>query len=147
MTSAPFAPPPKSRYFHSAQEGQASGPPQPASFSPSPSLARYGPPRMRQARQALGGVDEREVHAPGVDADRDRLAPERAGAADALQDVAVEGDHVPVEAAGQGGLGVPEAVRLLEAEPGAVEAARDDASAACAQVGGDVDFLVHGGRF
>ena len=101
---------------------------------------------MRKARETPGGVDERIIHAPGVDADGDGFAAERAGAADALQDVAVEGDHVPVQAAGQGRLVVLEAVRLLEAEAGSVEAARDHAAAAGAQIGRDIDFLAHGGR-
>jgi hypothetical protein len=76
-----------------------------------------------------------------VDADgNDRVAVKFDGAAQALEDLAVEADDVPERAAGQVGARIVEAVDFLKFEFREVGAGGDDSAAARAQVHGDEGF-------
>ena len=88
--------------------------------------------RVREQPPAL--VEQAEVHAPGVDADRGH-ATGSPRLAQAGRDVAEQPQGVPVHRPGHGHGHVREAVDVLDGEPPAVERAHEDPPA----LGADVD--------
>ena len=84
------------------------------------------------AQQLVAGVEQPEVHAPGVQAQAGRASPT---AFDALGQAAFhfleQPQDVPMQVAEQAHRAVGEAVHLLQPQPLAVEAAHHGASATC----------------
>ena len=88
-------------------------------------------------------ADEGEVDAPCVDADRGDLDPFAGGGAQALAQMFVEREDVPVIMIAQRQDGIREACQFLEDELSVPERAEDGASAGGPQIEGDEVFGLH----
>ena len=91
----------------------------------------------RISQKLPAAPEQREVDAPGVDAEAVNSAGLRGGLAKSIEHVFVEAKHVPMECVEDSDRAVGETVNGLQLEPAAVEQPENGSPALCTKIKGE----------